>query len=171
MLERQRFFMKPSLGFFNGNLVRGLQLQHSLNEPQPKLFCYQCKSLTYFSRWKLWYNEIAMSSGDHSNPRNHFSLQEKTKENIFLFPLNPGSRAQEMREGKELPLPSSNQPKHLQIDSRTEINSLPHDRWQSTDSSNPSLNCFAVKSEGWTMTMWARRILNRTFNKHWGLNF
>lgn len=69
VLERQ-IFHEACTGIFQWQPSEGLQLQCSLSEPQPKLFCYQCKLLTYFSRWKRWYNEIAMNAGDHSNPRN-----------------------------------------------------------------------------------------------------
>lgn len=57
--------------------------------------------------------------GHHGNPRNQITF--------FSF---HSAQAPQLRDGesKELPLPSLNQPKHLQIDSRTEINYLPHDR-------------------------------------------
>lgn len=97
--------------------------------------------------------------GDHSNPGKARTL--------FSFHSSPGTTAQRWGD-EELPLPSLNQPKHLQIDSRTAISYLSRDRWQSTFSTNPSLIRFAVKSEWWTM--WPRIILNRTFNKDQVLN-
>lgn len=158
--RKTKIFHEGCTGIFQWQPSEVLQLEHYLNEPQPKLFCHQCKLLIYFSRWKVWYNEIAMSGGRaHNNSRNQITS--------FFF---HSAQAPQLRDGgRQRASPPLNQPKHLQSDSRTEINYLPHDRWQSTDSSNPSLNCFAVMSAGWTMTIWARRILNRTFDKDWGL--
>lgn len=135
--------------------------QYFSNELQPSF------SVTNVNDWPLFSDEnyeiirLQWAVGEIA------VIQEK-KEHFFLS-TQPRHYSSEMGR-RRAPTPLFSQPKHLKIDSRTEISHLPRDRWLSTYLTNPSLNCFAVKPDWWTAIMWARIILNRTFHKDQVLN-